>query len=156
MTKISAYSENVSPGVNDFVVGNDTTPTTKKTRLQSLINLFFNNIPASSVGAPAMLGIDMYAIGSSISASPPTAGTGQFYIQASTSIVTTDASGFAHVPFPVSFPNGLLSFTQTQGDFTGGHTTSAASNGDASGFDVGFGSGVPSTVVRINWIAIGF
>lgn len=100
-----------------------------------------------------MLGIDMFAVGSTIAGTSPAAGTGQFYIQAGTS-VGTFSSNALDVVFPTAFPNGLLTVVIVDGDSS---TGVAKSIGHSSTSKTGFRAQSPNNgVQRINWIAIGF
>jgi hypothetical protein len=119
--------------------------------------------------------INMYAVGGVLdgsfqSSAPP------FYIQAGTSILTTDGAGFARINFPLPFPNVLVSILMTNGDDAAGQDLSfnVAGTGPGSNHGTGNRSSVvyrvwgptnnaewtkrwilPNFRHRVNWIAVG-
>ena len=54
MGKISGYSQDTSPTINDTVLGNSSAPATSRFKLSDLISLFFNNIPTAIIGAASI------------------------------------------------------------------------------------------------------
>ena len=122
-------------------------------------------VKLGEAGKLALLGV-----GGVLAGSAPAAGTG-FLIQAGSSVVTTDNSGFARITFPVPFPNGLLMFHPSNGDTNVDRSKAAALTfGVAGGSPHGTGTKVDTvisverynaapetnTTVRCNWIAIGW
>lgn len=102
-----------------------------------------------------MLGIDMFGVTGAIDGSVPAAGTGQFYIQAGSS-VGVFASNALDISFPTAFPNGLLTVVVVDGD-------SAADGNPNFGVNAGstsktaFRAQSPNNgTYRVNWIAVGF
>lgn len=114
-------------------------------------------IADSAVTPQKMLGIDMFAVDSTADgATPPAAGTGQFYIQSGTSVKTTNGAGGLSVTFPTAFPNGVLNVVVCDGD---GNPTRVVSLIGSQVSKTGFGAvydSLPSTPVRISYIAIGW
>lgn len=82
---------------------------------------------------------------------PPAADAQEFLVQAGNTTVTTDASGFATISFPQSFPGGAL--TVVTASNSGGARASVAS-GSQTGFTVI--SNLGSTTMTIRWLAIGW
>ena len=102
-----------------------------------------------------MNGVDLLSRGDGYTASPPTAGTGQFYMQAGSTIVTTNAGGDATITFPTAFPTGLLTVLATDGDDSG--STAVVSIVGTGTTRSSFNLSSPKVgTVRINWIAIGW
>lgn len=110
-------------------------------------------LAGNTVTPDKMLGIDLFGIGGSGTASPPTAGTGQFYTQVGTTVGTTNVSGDLTITFPAAFPNGIITVIACQGDITTGGLV-AAYLFTPSNFAVRMANA--NTSARINWIAIGW
>jgi len=109
----------------------------------------------NTVTPDKMLGIDVFGRTTALAGSVPAAGSGQFYLQAGSSIVTL-ALGGAIITFPTAFPNGLVSVVVCQGAATQTYQYAfLTSNATASQFDV-HTIATASGTCRINWIAIGF
>lgn len=113
-------------------------------------------LAADTVTPDKMLGVDIYGRTTAFSGSAPTAGSGQFYMQAGTSVVTL-VSGVATATLPTPFPNGLLTAVICQGDNTQTvqYAFAVDTPASASSFTVKTIS-TASGSTRINWIAIGF
>jgi hypothetical protein len=112
----------------------------------------------------------LFGAGGTLAGGIPAAGTG-FLVQAGTSVLTTDNSGFARITFPSPFPNGLLTFIPSNGDMNVDRSKAAALTfGIAGGSPHGTGTKADvvvsverynaapetNTAVRCNWIAIGW
>lgn len=111
-------------------------------------------IADGSVTPAKMLGVDIFSYQNSISGTAPVAGTGQFYMQAGTSVITTNASGDGTVTFSTAFPAGLLTVVACDGDDGTNVNFSILAGSNQSAFN--FSSNKVSTNLRVNWIAIGF
>lgn len=110
---------------------------------------------AKTVTPSKMLGVDMYGVTTALVGTAPAASTGQFYMQAGTSVVTL-AAGSASINFPTAFPNGVLSVVVTQGDVSQTRQNAyVATNTTATHFHV-YTLTTASGSCRINWVAIGF
>lgn len=86
--------------------------------------------------------------------------TTQMRQEAGTNVLTTDASGFGVITFPLAFPTSVLTVVVSNGDDAiqatmslGGCTTSTFTFHLRS---VVYGTLMPSTTCRVNWIAIGW
>lgn len=99
-----------------------------------------------------MTGVDLFAIGGSFTASPPTAGSGQFYLQTGTSVLTfsSNASGLT---LPTAFPNGTVAIITSAGDGSQSYGVVAAS---VTKTGATITSTTASGTQRFNWIAIGW
>lgn len=121
-------------------------------------------VKVDEIGKAALLGF-----GVALSGTPAT--DQGFLSQAGSSIVTTDASGFAQLTFPKPFPNGLLTVVLTNGDMSVDRAASAALTIGVSGgspWGTGSKTGVvvsverynaapqTATDVRVNWVAYGW
>jgi len=120
-------------------------------------NITTDKLADSAVTPAKMLGVDLLGrtaevlIGTGL----PAAGTGQFYMQAGTVTVTTNASGDTTIAFPEPFPNGILSIVVTNaGSLADLAIASAQTNGTLTGFN--FSSNEKSGSVKFSWIAIGW
>ncbi len=110
-------------------------------------------LDTAAVTPEKMLGIDLLGRTTAITGSAPTAGTGQFYIQAGSS-VGVFSSNALDISFPTPFPNGVLSVVVTDGDNSaGGGLSVTQANINASSFRAQSPS---DGTKRVNWIAIGF
>lgn len=109
----------------------------------------FTNIPAS-----ALTGIRLLDRGTAIDgATPPVAVSGQFYIQAG-STVGTFASNALDIVFSTAFPTGLLTVTTSNGDSVGTNPiTVSAGSTTRTGFRAQSAS---NGAQRVNWIAVGW
>lgn len=117
-------------------------------------NVTTAKIADGAVTPAKMLGIDLFGRRHTYTgATAPTAGTGQFYIQAGSDVVTTNAGGDQTITFPTAFPNAVISVVATDGDDL---STRAVSIQGATTTVFNFSSPVVSGNVRINWIAIGW
>ena len=114
--------------------------------------------------------LPLFGVGGVLAGSAPAAGTGVL-VQAGTSVLTTDNSGFATITFPAPFPNGLIAFIPSNGDMSVDRALSAALTfGVSGGAPWGTGSKTSAVIsverynaapqthtnVRCNWIAIGW
>lgn len=112
----------------------------------------------------------LFGFGPALAGGTPGADAG-FLIQAGSTLLNLDKSGFAQLPFPTAFPNGLLTFVPSNGDQNLDRAISAALTfGVAGGSPWGTGNkaavvvsvarynGAPQaeSTVRCNWIAIGW
>lgn len=95
-------------------------------------------------------GVDADIVG--ISGSPVNPATSQMLWQAGSTVVNTDASGLATVPFPTPFPSGLLTVVTTIGDVTCGN---GVVQPPYSGSSFTYHTSA-NGLCRINWIAFGW
>lgn len=165
MTKISGYSEDTSPTTDDYGIGVDTgTSTTKKWKWLNAIAMIFNNIPTGIIGTASiadaaitpvkMNGVDLSGVsGNVLGTGPPTANTGQFYMQAGSNVATTNSAGNMNIAFGTAFPNGILSISVSNGDGSLKLGVQQSTVG-TTGFSIV--SEVISGPLRVNWIAIGY
>jgi hypothetical protein len=105
-----------------------------------------------TVPGPALIGLSLFGVESAVLGTAPPALTGQFYMQAGTSVTITDSDGSSVIDFPVAFPNGVLMVLATQGDTTIG-PIDGVSDYTTSSFNINY---VGVGEVRTNWLAIGF
>lgn len=103
------------------------------------------------------------AIGSAMIGSPITPANAAVLIQAGTSVVATSSVGGFNVNLPSSFPNGLITALLSSGDNpTAAYVTQillsncAVNNINGVATYATTGAGVPSTNIRLNWIALGW
>lgn len=107
-----------------------------------------------SVTPAKMTGVDLYGVLSSVfGGTTPVAGTGQFYMQAGTSVITTDGSGNGNIGFGAAFPNGVVTVTLSDGD---GISDIGLRGSTVSLTGFGIQSNAPSQLKRINYMAIGW
>lgn len=112
-----------------------------------------DKLDANAVTPAKMLGIDLFGCTTAALGSAPAAGTGQFYIQAG-STVGTFSSNALDISFPTAFPNGVLTVIVTDGDnSTGGSLSVTQANVSVSSFRAQSPS---NGTKRVNWVAVGF
>lgn len=99
---------------------------------------------------------------------PMASGSSPYFVQGGSNDGETDASSFLGITFPTPFPNGVVAVVATPAfyaspDEGGGPNTWLAmvyGTPTTSGFSVlattDSGTGLASTVVRVNWIAVGW
>lgn len=103
-------------------------------------------------------------IGPLVGGTVPNTATTQFFIQAGTNVGTTDANGRLTINFANAFPNGLLTVLASPGDTSSSLTSVIVAHSAApettSHFSAtcksGTGAFLISSLVRVNWIAIGW
>jgi hypothetical protein len=127
---------------------------TKKVAVSGLAPAIVSSIADASIPARSLIGTKLFGIGGSLTAGVPAASTGQFYMQTGSNTITTNSSMLGTVTFPTPFPNGLVTAVIVQGDTTASGPFEVLSSSVASG--INFQTNVASTLVRVNWIAIGW
>lgn len=113
-------------------------------------------IQADTITSNVMLGVDVWSYSSAEVGSPPTAGSGQFYLQAGTNVVAVDGNGNGSFNYPTSFPNGVISVVVSDGDTNIGAISAATIHNFMTASLCEIHSSKVSGNVRISWIAIGF
>lgn len=106
----------------------------------------------------------MYATGAALDGSAPAASKGGFLIQAGTVVVTTNGAGGWGISYWTAFPNGLLAVSVGNGDYAAAANVLVLPAGNAenrSGVEglatvANTGGGFANSLLRINFIAIGF
>lgn len=114
--------------------------------------------------------VSLAGFGAVLDGGSPAAGT-NFMMQAGSTLLDTDNSGFAQLSFPTPFPNGLLAFIPSNGDMNldraiqaglifgvAGGTPWGTGNRTRAVVSVERYNGAPqaNSRVRCNWIAIGW
>lgn len=110
---------------------------------------------SSTITPTQMLGVDLFGTSGVVSgSSPPSAGTGQFYMQAGSAVGSFALNAFDFT-FPTPFPNGVITVIITNGDNNAGTNpmTINGTNYSVSGFRAQSQS---TSTQRVNWIAIGW
>lgn len=115
-----------------------------------------DRLVADTVTPDKMLGVDVWNYSNAIVGSPPAAGSGQFYLQAGTDVVTTDGNGNGSFNYPTAFPNGVLSVIVCDGDTSSGAKTATVIQGSMTKSLCEIHSTILAGSARIDWIAIGF
>jgi len=111
---------------------------------------------ADNTVTPAkMLGVDLFGTGAAYTGTVPTAGSGQFYMQAGYAVVTTNATGDFSFNWPAPFPNGLLTTVICDGDDTGNINISLIASATNANALAGSSNKI-SSQIRVSYIAIGF
>lgn len=149
-TPINQLATVINGGIDDTNISSvsgskiaDTTITTAK-------------LQDSAVTPAKMLGIDLFAATAPIDGgTAPTAGSGQFYIQAGFTTANFPGGGFgANVTFPTPFPNGLLSLTWSYASSSTAFEAARTTNETKTGFTLNSGSA--GAQHEICYIAIGW
>lgn len=153
MSEIRSYPAQSTVDDSDkFLLQDGITDATKYALLSDIRDQVLN---LNSVPASALIGVRLSGrtTTSHDGGTPPAAATGQFYMQAGTT-VGTFASSALDITFPAAFPNGLLTVVTANGDSIGTNpiTVSAAST-TKTGFRAQCAS---NGAQRVNWIAIGW
>jgi hypothetical protein len=112
--------------------------------------------------------IPMLGMGGILTSTSPNAGN--FYVQAGSAVVKTDAAGYGRITFPKPFPNGLVTVILTNGDSSIDRARSLTLTPAVAGspwnngtkVDVVYtlmnssGGMTPNQLARLNWLAIGW
>ena len=113
-------------------------------------------IAASTVAGSNLIGINLYGVGPTMIGTAPARLTGQFYMQAGSSVLTFPGATL-DFSFPQSFPNGLLTFVCINGDTTtSGQIIETNSSGNVSSSVIRLYAENGAGTYRVSWIAIGF
>lgn len=111
---------------------------------------------ADSAITPAkMSAVKVFGVGGGYSPTPPAADTGEFKVQAGTSVLTTNATGDFTITLPATFPTGILTAVAIDGDDAGSAAISLIQSGVTTSAISGSSPKVSSTI-RVNWIAYGW
>ena len=112
-------------------------------------------IADSTVTASKLVGVTLKGVGAPMSGTPPSAGSGQFYIQASTGSANFPAGQYAAtVNFPTPFPNGLLALTWSYAKGSANFEAARTTSESATGFQLN--SSNAGAAHTISYVAIGW
>ena len=106
--------------------------------------------------------LQLVGIQTAVIGTPPALGAPNFKVQAGTIILTTNASGYATVTYPVAFATSVVTVIACPGDYTNnlGMTVVSEANNTLAVASIlcltNLGVGIASLGVRINWLAIGY